>query len=270
MKQHLKFGSYLLAGMAGMAMLVPTARAQFAQTQDVTLFLGFRNAGANDYVVNIGTIGSYLAQGPGTINVSSYNASDLSTFMGGFNSLTLSVFGTQNSDELILSRARTTLGTQTTPWARGISGLQGNVASKINSIGNEAQSYGESISPAANNTATAIVEPDSAFVGQPRFSYSEVIGSGGNFGGSFSGGNIEGTTGTSFSSGGTPLRLDLYDVVAGSGPSTFVGFFDFNPNGTTTFTVVPEAGTLAAGVALLMLFAATQRRRLQRAMGLTK
>jgi hypothetical protein len=262
MKQHGKI-AFLLAGLAGSALLFPAVQAQtFTYAQDADLLLGFRNLSANDYVVNLGSISSYSSLGAGTFPVTSYNAADLTTFLGGVNSLTLSISGGEADNTLWLSRARTDPDVQTTPWNRSLSILQGNTSSKISILGNNAVTYGASNPAGANNTLTAIVEPDSAFASPSLSSYSEVIGASGNYGGSFPG-NIEGTTGASFSSGSAPLRLDLYQIVAGSGPSTFVGSFDFNPNGSMTFTAVPEPNTVVMIVVTLACFGLA--RRLQKA-----
>jgi hypothetical protein len=257
--------AFLLVGLAGTMPLIPAANAQsFVYNQDADLLLGFRNLSANDYVVNLGSISSYSSLSAGTYPVAGYNAADLSTSLGGVNSLTLSISGAESTpgNTLWMSRARTDPDTQTTPWNRSLSIVQGNTASKIRILGNNAETYGASIPSGANNTMTALVEPDSAFTSPSLSSYSEVIGSSGNFGGSF-GGNIEGTTGASFSSGSTPLRLDLYQIAAGSGPSTFIGSFDFNPNGSMTFTAVPEPNTVASIVVTLACFGLA--RRLQKA-----
>jgi hypothetical protein len=211
--------------------------------------------------VNLGSISSYTSLGAGTFPVTAYNAADLTTFLGGVNSLTLSISGAETDNTLWLSRARTDPDTQTTSWNRSLSILQGNTSSKISILGNNAETYGASIPAGANNTLTAIVQPDSAFTSPSLSSYSEVIGARGNYGGSFAG-NIEGTTGASFSSGSDPLRLDLYQIVPGNGPSTLIGSFDFNPNGSMTFTAVPEPSTVAMLVVTIAGFAVTRWRRL--------
>ena len=252
--------AFLLAGLAGAALLIPTAVAQtFTFNQDADLLLGFRNLGANDYVVNIGSISSYSSLGAGTFPVTGYNPADLTTYLGGVDNLTLSISGTGAApgNTLWLSRARTDPDTQSTPWDRSLSIVQGNTASKIRVLGNNAETYGTSIPAGANNTLTAIVQPDSAFTSPSASSYSELIGSG-NYGGSFAE-SIEGTTGSAFSSSGAPLRLDLYQIAAGSGPSSFIGSFDFNPNGSMTFTPVPEPSAAAMVVVTLACFVLARR-----------
>jgi len=262
----------LFGGAAGLALLAPAASAQVFQYNPQDLLFGVRSTGPNDFVVDLGPASFFTTAGAGTYNVgnSKYTSSQLSSAFSSLDNLSMSLFGDVRTsggslplNTLWVTSARgvnsPSINTQTTPWASRSQSNLGTTDAKVDSIASTA------VNNSPNNginSPTAVVFPNST-----AFSYTANIGSGGNFGGSFQG-NVEGATGTGFASGAVPVRLDLYQMQPNTA-SQFVGFFDFNPNGTLTFTVVPEPSAWAViGGGACLLFAALQRRHLQRGFGL--
>jgi hypothetical protein len=71
------------------------------------------------------------------------------------------------------------------------------------------------------------------------YAYSYYMGAGGNYAGTFPG-TVETATGPSFTSGGQPVRADFYQLLPGSGDGTYLGYFEFNPNGVMTYHSGPS------------------------------
>jgi hypothetical protein len=46
---------------------------------------------------------------------------------------------------------------------------------------------------------------------------------------------VENTTPADFDSAGSPSRSDLYELQPGSGPGTYLGYFELGPDGAMTF-----------------------------------
>jgi hypothetical protein len=274
MKQKYNIASALLAGVAGLALLAPTAKAQVFTYTAEDLLLGIRSAGPNDFVVDLGPSSFFRTAAAGTYDISTgrYNSSQLTSAFGGLDGLSLSVFGDVRTtggslpnNTLWMTAARPDINVQTIPWQRKSSITQGNTGAKIDGVAGGAVGYSGGQPAGPNNTATAVVMPDNYAGG----SYQVSVGTG-NWGGTFVG-NSEGNTGISFAAGGVPVRLDLYELqpAAGNPAGTWLGYFDFKPNGTASFTVVPESSAWATiGGGACLLFAAFQRRRLQRGFGL--
>jgi MYXO-CTERM domain-containing protein len=226
------------------------------------LMLGFRTAGgADDLQVNLGDRANYLRQDGVPFGLGNFSA-DLAGASLSLNNLKLSVSGTVRPGDgaaypdmtLWVTRARSTPGIQSTPWNRNSESTLGNTASKIRAIGLNAVSYSTSV---GSTDASKIVVPDSS-----TLSYKAQVGTGGNFGGYP--GVVEGTTSASFSSGVTPLRLDLYEIQPGSGPSTFMGYFEMTPSGDMSFSPVPEPEAFGAMAGAGLLGFALWRRRNRR------
>jgi hypothetical protein len=269
MKKKYKIGSVLLLGATGLALVAPSASAQVFTYNNQDLLLGFRRAGASDFVVDIGPLKNY---GPGTTTLSQFNSSQLAAAFGSsLDGISLTVGGDVSTSgtpvpnhTLWIASARTDINTQTTPWQTRNFIAQGNTIAPINSLGANTATYSAGQPAGPNNTPTAVVlPPGSTF-------YTTSAGASGNWANTFPG-VVEATTPTGFTAGTTPVRLDLYTLVPGSTPvpGTFDGYFDFKPNGTATFTVVPEPSAWAViGGGACLLFAALQRRRIHSGFGL--
>ena len=62
-------------------------------------------------------------------------------------------------------------------------------------------------------------------------------------------GNIENTLSSTFVTGGSNARSELYQMAPGSGNGTFLGYFELTPGGSLSFVAVPEPGMFGVGVA---------------------
>lgn len=232
------------------------------------LLLGFRTSGASDLVVDIGSASLYTgASGPITISGNYYNSTQFSDASLNINNLYFSVFGVSllPSRNLWMSDANLS-----SAWTAHGVGSQGATAGVITSIANGAADISSQSGAGADNTATAVLVPNS-YNSSGDTSYTVGIGSSGNLQGYFQG-DIEGTTAvydganfvaSSFSSGSTPILLDLYELdTANSGNAgKLVGDFELDPNGTLTFDPAPEPATWATLGAGMMLLAAVRRFR---------
>jgi hypothetical protein len=126
------------------------------------------------------------------------------------------------------TRKRTDIGQQSLPWQRQGGGTLGLTSSKMSSIGTGVFTYSNNTTPGADNTTTAVVIPSSNPNG-----YTSYIGAG-NFKLTFQG-NVENVAATDFSSATAPIRSDFYEIVPGSGNSTYLGYFEFTPAGALSF-----------------------------------
>ena len=138
---------------------------------------------------------------------------------------------------LWVTRPRIDAGTQTTPWLRKSSSLQGNAASQIDAVGANAATASSTLPGGANNTATGVVIPvgNNPNIGTP-------IGTAGNYVGNFQG-KVESLTAADFDGDTNNVsRADLYELLPGSGnpPGRYLGYFELKPSGVLTFnTLVP-------------------------------
>jgi hypothetical protein len=238
------------------------ADAQVFNYNQGDLVLGFRSAGPSDLVVDIGSASLYSgATGPITISGVKYTSTQFTDANLDMNNLFFSVFGDTASKDLWMTRARSSNSTQTTPWTAGNLFAQGPTAGRIEAIAAGAGDISLGESAGADNTATAVVMPSSYNSGGDA-SYTVGVGANGNFGNTFPG-IVEGNTTAGFSTGSTPLLLDLYQLnTANAGnPGQFLGDFELDPNGTLTFNPVPEPTTWATFGVGIMLLAAVQKFR---------
>ena len=215
------------------------------------LTLGLRKTdGTTDITVNLGRYTLFSGMAPGSsTNLAAYSQAQLNAAFTDLNSLRLSITGAArpgdsnivsadlpetNLPTIWVTRARTSPNTQTTPWNRQSATALGNSASRIRSIGVNATNYSRGQLAGPNNTTTTVLIPRS-----DALSYSVQIGTG-NLNNTFQG-SVEATTPAGFSTGGTAVRLDLYELRPGSGASKHLGFFEFTPQGQLTFTAAGGA-----------------------------
>ena len=130
-----------------------------------------------------------------------------------------------------MTRARADLATQTTAWDRRSTAGQGNTAAKISGIGDYAVAYGNSLPTGANNTSTGIITP----AAPSQFAYGSYVGASGDFLGTFPG-SVEAITASDFTTAGQSIRADFYQLLPGTGPGTYLGYFEFKTDGTMTYT----------------------------------
>ena len=220
----------------------PWSQAAGFRYEPKNLLLGIRqDGGTSELVVNLGPITNYLGSPTATITITNLSTNQLNAAFANLNNLKCSVFACVGSDEPIfplntlwVSRPRANRETQSTPWSRSLELLQGNSCSKMESIGRNAAIYGSQQPAGPDNTEVGVVIPTG-----DSLSYGVIIGSG-NFGGSFPG-NIEQTTPADFATAGNVVRSDFYEVRPGSGPATYLGYFEFRPDGK--LSLVPAGST---------------------------
>src|SRR5271154_5922343 len=211
----------------------------------------FRNGQTRNLVVDAGPISTFTNAAPNQrITISQYTSSQFDAAFGDVDDVDWSAF-TWFDDSvspasaewtLFMTKQRTDLNIQSTPWSVGSAGSQQSVASLMAEI-----STGASFKLGFNthNTANAIIEPQAAsgYLPQQGTSYFNAINSSiglTDFGGNFSG-SPEIFTGDDFDSSGTVLRSDFYQIPPGSGSSTFLGYFEMATDGTMSYVAYPTA-----------------------------
>jgi hypothetical protein len=236
--------------------LVASSEAQFSYSAG-DLFVGFRQAGSPDLIVDIGQASLYQAYQPNMpFTVSGGVSSALSaTYGSNLNNLYWSVFSYQSSDNtLFTTSARSDITMQTDPTASAGSSSQGIVRAYMHSILNGATS------PSATSLTTTAATIPSSLNQSGELSYTvgvQVPSSTtepGNFRGSWS--PVENFTGASFT--GSSVS-DLYQNAPGNPLTTvgsYLGNFSLDNTGDLVFNPVPEPGIWAVfGVGIITLFA---------------
>jgi hypothetical protein len=209
------------------------------------VLVGFRNGGVDNLVVDAGPISTFTNATPNQrIPITQLTASQCIMAFGGVNGLNWSAFTWLTNNTLFVTKARTSLNSQTVAWSANNAGIQSGVAQNMSSIPPGANYIfnNASISP---STADSVIEPQAAsgyLSGQSY--YNSLFGglSTPNFGGNFSG-NPEISTPGDFDSFGTVVRSDFYQIPPGSGRSNvkFLGYFEFAPDGSLTFVAYPSS-----------------------------
>jgi hypothetical protein len=206
----------------------------------------FRNGGAKDLVVDAGPVSTFTSATPNQrISITQYTVSQFDSAFGDANAVSWSAFTWLNDDTLFMSKARALLNKQTNPWQEYSADSQDNVALRM-----------ETIPPGANanlnyvpgvNTSTAVIEPDSDSgykQGQGQ-SYQYALNgvTGGHFNNTFQG-DPENTTPSDFSTSGTVVRSDFYQLTpisSGYGVGTLLGYFELATDGSMTYVAYPSA-----------------------------
>ena len=224
-----------------------STRAQTFTYTNCDLVAAFRIAGgANDLVVDLGTVSKFENLPARSVTViTNLSATQLADALPTLNSVSWSVsaalrgnpgypqYGLQT---LWITSPRSSINTPGNIWQRASSGTLGGAASQIDAIGVNAATYGNGLAAGTDNTAAGIVIPSSS-----PFSYTYQVGPYGNLGQSFQG-NPENTTPVNFITAGLPSRSALYRLEPDfypHGTGSLVGFFDFKPDGSLTFTAGP-------------------------------
>lgn len=221
------------------------------------ILLGIRQTGgSSELVVNLGTAARfYSAPAGSTFAIREFTPAQLNATVAGLDGVGVAVFGAARSagdplrpaQTLWVTSPRADVSTATDAWVRQSSFGLGGTAAKITSVGSGIASFSNLNTPGALNTASAVVTPAGYQNG-----YGSYLGAG-NFKGTFQG-TIEGVTPTDFGAGTSPLRLDFYEIRPGSGASLALGWFDFKPDGTLTFTAaggtdpVPAPAPVITGI----------------------
>jgi hypothetical protein len=200
--------------------------------------------GGNDMVVDVGQLSALTNGVPNQrIPITQYTGTQLAQV--GTNGVSWSAFTWFSDNTLFVTEARTSLNDQTTPWQAKSGGAQSGTVGRMETIPPGAlDELNLLVYPVS--TKTAVVEEDSSS-GNPNYtdgvSYGDALtGSyGGNFDGKFVG-NPENTTPTHFTTGGTVVRSDFYQMspTGGYALGKFLGYFEFAPDGTMTYVTFPS------------------------------
>lgn len=234
------------------------AQAQFSYNTgsgaNGDLLVCFRpNSGSYDLVVDAGSVSTFtnLAKGQSiTIDPAYYTGTQLS--YEGTNNISWSAFacerlpGFPSTNNIWITRPRTSPFVQSTPWPCQPSAAQANAASQIDAIGRDAGNI-SSRGTSPNSTATAVVEPEGGSSGAGAYfnSYSFMMGAGnlgGNFWGDATSVSVEQTTPLNFVSSGQPVIADFYQLLSANNGQlgTYLGYFTLNTNGVMTYTSGPS------------------------------
>jgi hypothetical protein len=204
----------------------------------------FRNGGANDLVVDAGPISTFTTSASPNqrIPITQYTSGQINGAFGSANGVDWSAF-TWTGYTLFMTQARTVLNTQTSPYQDANASAQNNTILRMATI-----PPGANLNLAYNgaNTATAVIEPDSISTYTSGSSYANAWNGsyGGYFNGTFSGsvGNPENVTPGNFTTSGTVIRSDFYQMTptTGYGLATFLGYFEMATDGTLTYVAYPS------------------------------
>ena len=253
-----------LAVAAGFLALEQASAQPFVY-QPNDLALGFRKTGGQanyEAVVNLGQASNYFGAAIGTFPVTNYSTSQLTpgTFAN-LSNLSWSVFGYYSgsgfgssypnsaASTLWVTVPRTDKAVRSADATRLTRGQQASARSPINSILDNAVFVSGDSGASAYNTSTFVRESIATY---PLHLLTLWLGSGvdssiGTLQDSWPEGNLEITTPASFT---TAVRSDLYEVrpttdasgnpadphTGTSGLAWYIGYFQFNPDGTMTFT----------------------------------
>lgn len=218
------------------------------------LMVCFRpNSGSYDLVVDAGSVSTFtnLAKGQSiTIDPAYYTGTQLS--YEGTNNIHWSAFacerlsGFPSTNNIWITRPRTSPFVQSTPWPCKPSAEQANAASQIDAIGRDAGNI-SSQGTSPSSTSTAVVEPEGGSSGSGAYfnSYSFMMGAGnlgGNFWGDATSVSVEQSTPTNFVSSGQPVIADFYQLLSANNGQlgTYLGYFTFKTNGVLTYTAGPS------------------------------
>ena len=213
------------------------------------------DGGSSEMAVDLGPAGQFYNATPGsTVAINRYSGTSLSTAFSSYDGLKWSVFGSvvgtngtvQKPKNTVWStRPRADLLRRSDPWNRASSLAMGGTATKVESVGSGAKTYGETFGGASNgvsNSGTTLILPAGDALAPSSF-----LGAG-TFGGSWQGSVIN-TTPPGFVSGKGITRSDLFETIPTppSGPANYLGFFTFNWDGSMTFTAATPAPGVAQG-----------------------
>jgi len=223
--------------------------ADFTNYQTGDVIIGFRNGGTYNIVVNAGQVSVLTNAAPNKrISINALTSAQLTSAFGGADSLNWSAFTwtTNGATTLFMTRPRANINSKSSSWNSQLGSLQAGVALNMSTIPVGASYiYGKNaaISP---STAGSVIEPQSPgsfFAGQSY--YTSLFGglSSPTFGGLFQG-NPENSTPGNFSTSGTVVRSDFYQIPPGPGGNVnvkWLGYFELNSNGGLTYVAYPSS-----------------------------
>ena len=208
--------------------------------------------GGNDMVVDAGPITTLTnAAVNQKIPITQYTGDQLASV--GTNGVSWSAFAWAADNTLFVTRARTSLDSQTVAWPSKGSSVQAGTVLRMATVPVGAlDQYTAMVYPAT--TAAAVIEEDDSS-GNPNYpngaSYHDALA--GAYGGQFNGtfvGNPENTTLGSFTTGGQVVRSDFYRMSPASGnpPGKWLGYFELNTNGAMTYVAYPTTTPVISSI----------------------
>jgi hypothetical protein len=258
MKLKLHAIAVLLLSLAGLCAPVQSVQAQAFNDNARDLILTFRKTGFDgsgdigQYVfeVDLGQASIYYGAAAGSaIPITAYSATDqLATLFDSLNDLSWSVGGcVPNAGDsgdpsipnstLWVTEPRQVPNVPASPaWHRSGSFTQGQADSKINSILDNAATWAASTPPDPLTNAPSFAAIPAGDV----YNANGSLGGAGNYLGTFQG-DVEATTLPTFTTDGTNSISDFYELEPGSGPGTYLGYFELSTNGAMTFYAGPFA-----------------------------
>jgi hypothetical protein len=207
--------------------------------------------GGVDMVVDAGPISIFTnATHNQRITITQYTGTQLAQV--GTNGVNWSAFAwLTNNYTLFITRPRTTLNQQTTPWLDESSPAQSGVALQMAAIPPGAlDELNLLVYPVS--TSTAVVEEGNS-VNPPNPNYTDGLSYqdalSGSYGGNFDGyfeGSPENTTSNNFTLKGAVVQSDFYQLTPTSGHAfgQWLGYFEFNTNGVMTYVAYPTTTPL--------------------------
>lgn len=256
MKTKLSRRGWILAASAlGPSLLtVPVSAAPFLYTPGDLILTLRQNGNAADYVVNVGRASTFSTLEPGTsLSITNFSSSQLSSAFSTLNDVRWSVAGANRppldsafpAQTIWVTGPRTDPATPSTPWLRKGQFVQGNSASQIDGVGQNAALSSSLLPGGPDNTATGIILPVNA-----PFPIGPVIGEPANYVGAFQG-NVETATPADFDAVATNVsRTDLYELLPGTtaagtlnSPGRLLGSFELKADATLTFVAGSQAPT---------------------------
>ncbi|MGD0059303.1 MAG: DUF11 domain-containing protein [Verrucomicrobiia bacterium] len=213
------------------------------------VLLVFRQPGQPNLEVNLGPVSQFINASPGSqTTISNFSSAQLQAAYSSVAALNWAAISTIRGasvyslpvNTLFLTNPRTNATTQTTPYNEQSTFQQASVGSLIATIAGFGSTEGAVVwssgtpANAISNTPNVVIIPES-----DSSSYTSIAGDAGDLGGNFNQGDIENLTPSPFTSGST--RSDLYELEPGSSPGTYLGYFEFDPDGTVSFTAAGGA-----------------------------
>jgi hypothetical protein len=220
------------------------------------VLLVFWQAGQPNLEVDVGPVSQFIGATPGstiTFTGSGANQFSLTQLTAAFPSLAsvnwaaigdvrgASVYGLP-VNTLFFTNPRSNISTLTSPYTSYTTYQQGSIGSIISTVAGYQSDEGaipwSSGTPAnaISNTANVVIIPDGE-----TSSYVAIAGTAGSLDGTFNQGDIENQTPNPFTSGAT--RSDFYELKPNTGAGVYLGYFEFDANGTLLFRVSPTLPT---------------------------
>jgi hypothetical protein len=238
------------------------AQAQFSYTEGLgqkgDLLICFRPAsGTYEMVVDAGPVAAFIGLTTGqqiVINPTYYGGLQLA-YVGTNNIYWSALACERPAGNIWVTRPRTSLDTQSTPWSCRNASSQNNAGGQIDSIGDDAWNIANGGDPNGTSPATGssyVVEPKGSSNDGSFNSYSVQIGNNGDLNGFFWGDStsrsLEQSTPANFTMAGQPVRADFYQILSVSNglPAKYLGYFELATNGVMTYTAGPSPTVLSA------------------------